>query len=58
MKYFPTMLNVAATLSIALGKDIDVEIYADPSAERTIHEIVINSTATKVRLKLENASSR
>jgi len=52
------MLNVAATLSIALGKDIDVEIYADPSAERTIHEIVINSTATKVRLKLENASSR
>ena len=54
VKYFPTMLSVVATLSIVLGKDIDVEIYADPSPERTIHEMVINSTVAKVRLKPEN----
>jgi len=54
IKFFPTMINVAATLSIALKHDIDVEIYADPTIEKTVHQIIIDSPATRISLKMEN----
>lgn len=38
---FPMNINVAATLSIACGKEVDVKIIADPSVDRNSHEIHI-----------------
>lgn len=39
VKEFPTNINVAAALSIACGKDVDVKIIADPSVDRNMHEV-------------------
>lgn len=36
---FPKNINVAATLSIAYGKDVDVKIIADPAVDQNCHEI-------------------
>jgi aspartate dehydrogenase len=36
---FPMNINVAATLSIACGKEVDVKIIADPSVDRNSHEV-------------------
>jgi aspartate dehydrogenase len=39
VKEFPTNINVAAALSIACGRDIDVKIIADPAVDRNMHEV-------------------
>jgi len=36
---FPTNINVAAALSLACGRDVDVKIIADPSVDRNMHEV-------------------
>ena len=39
VKEFPLNINVAATISMACGKDIDVKIIVDPNVDRNVHEI-------------------
>ncbi len=39
VKEFPTNINVAAALSLACGKDVDVKIIADPNVDRNMHEV-------------------
>lgn len=39
VKEFPLNINVAATISIACQKDIDVKIIVDPTVDRNVHEI-------------------
>ncbi|MGB9937442.1 MAG: aspartate dehydrogenase [Methanobacterium sp.] len=39
VKEFPTNINVAAALSLACGKNVDVKIIADPSVDRNMHEV-------------------
>ena len=39
VKQFPLNINVAATISIACHKDIDVKIIVDPKVDRNVHEI-------------------
>ena len=39
VKEFPTNINVAAALSLACGRDVDVKIIADPSVDRNMHEV-------------------
>lgn len=39
VKEFPLNINVAATISIACHKDIDVKIIVDPKVDRNVHEI-------------------
>ncbi len=39
VKKFPLNINVAATISIACQKDIDVKIIVDPNVDRNVHEI-------------------
>lgn len=36
---FPMNINVAATLSIACGREVDVKIIADPNVDRNSHEV-------------------
>ena len=36
---FPMNINVAAALSIAYGKEVDVKIIADPNVKRNCHEV-------------------
>lgn len=39
VKAFPLNINVAATISMACNKDIDVKIIVDPNVDRNVHEI-------------------
>ena len=39
VKKFPLNINVAATISLACDRDIDVKIIVDPSVDRNVHEI-------------------
>ena len=39
VRKFPMNINVAATLSIACGKEVDVKIIADPTVDRNSHEV-------------------
>lgn len=41
VKKFPLNINVAATVSIAAGQEIDVKIIADPQVDRNMHELEI-----------------
>lgn len=39
VKEFPTNINVAAALSLACGKDVNVKIIADPGVDKNMHEV-------------------
>ena len=39
VKEFPLNINVAATISLACNRDIDVKIIVDPNVDRNVHEI-------------------
>ena len=39
VKEFPLNINVAATISLACSRDIDVKIIVDPKVDRNVHEI-------------------
>jgi aspartate dehydrogenase len=39
VKEFPLNINVAATISMACNKDINVKIIVDPKVDRNVHEI-------------------
>ena len=41
VKEFPLNINVAATISIACHRDIDVKIIVDPNVDRNVHEITV-----------------
>lgn len=41
VKKFPLNINVAATISLACNRDIDVKIIVDPSVDRNVHEITV-----------------
>ncbi|ABM80534.1 Archaeal DUF108 domain protein [Hyperthermus butylicus DSM 5456] len=57
VKYFPANVNVAAALSLAAKKEATVEIVADPTVERNIHEIHVDSEASKLTIRVENTPS-
>ncbi|WP_297982875.1 aspartate dehydrogenase [uncultured Methanobrevibacter sp.] len=39
VKQFPVNINVAASLSIACGMDVDVKIIVDPKVDKNVHEV-------------------
>ncbi len=38
---FPLNINVAATVSMAAGQEIEVKIIADPQVDRNMHELEV-----------------
>jgi aspartate dehydrogenase len=54
VKLFPSNVNVTTTLALASGKIPWVEIYADPLLNRNVHEIEVESEASKICIKVEN----
>ncbi|MDO5848934.1 MAG: aspartate dehydrogenase [Methanobrevibacter sp.] len=41
VKEFPLNINVAATISLACNRDIDVKIIVDPKVDRNVHELTV-----------------
>jgi aspartate dehydrogenase len=58
-KGFPANLNVAVALSLAgIGPDkTTLEIWADPTATRNIHRIVVKSDSSAIDMTIENIPS-
>lgn len=54
VRKFPANLNVAAALSIAYGKEVDVKIIADPNVSRNCHEVCVAGDFGKFRTITEN----
>lgn len=54
VKEFPLNINVAATISIACQKDIDVKIIVDPKVDRNVHEIVAKGDFGEFKTRTEN----
>jgi len=51
---FPMNINVAAALSIACGKEVDVKIIADPTVDRNSHEVHVVGDFGELRTTTEN----
>ncbi|BDC36311.1 aspartate dehydrogenase [Candidatus Methanoliparum sp. LAM-1] len=56
VKEFPYNINVAATLSLATGKDIDVEIIADSKVTENIHQIRANGVFGSIKIDINNVT--
>ena len=54
VRKFPANINVAAALSIAYGKEIDVKIIADPNVSRNCHEVCVVGDFGEFRTITEN----
>ncbi len=57
VREFPVNINVSATLTIASGSPVHVEIIADPMVDKNIHEIEVYSRASHIRITVENMPS-
>jgi aspartate dehydrogenase len=51
---FPKNINVAVALSLAVGKQVDVEIWADPAASRNTHEIFLAGEFGSADIHIQN----
>jgi aspartate dehydrogenase len=54
VKKFPYNINVAATLSLACNRDIDVKVIVDPKVNRNVHEVVVIGDFGKFTTRCEN----
>lgn len=57
IRQFPRNINVAVALSLAAGQDAEVEIWADPSVDRNIHEIFAEGEFGRIQIRVENVPS-
>jgi aspartate dehydrogenase len=57
IKEFPKNVNVSVALSLAAGRDVDVELYADPDVERNIHEIEAEGEFGDLYIRVSNLPS-
>ncbi|OPX70344.1 MAG: putative L-aspartate dehydrogenase [Methanoregulaceae archaeon PtaB.Bin108] len=57
IKEFPKNVNVSVALSLAAGREVDVELYADPDVERNIHEIEAEGEFGDLYIRVSNLPS-
>ena len=57
VKRYPFNVNVAAALALAAGMEPEVEIVADPAVDRNIHEVIVESRASRITIRVENVPS-
>jgi aspartate dehydrogenase len=53
---YPRNVNVAVSLSLAAGRDADVELWADPAVTGNVHEVVAEGEFGKLQLRLDNVA--
>lgn len=57
VKKFPRNLNVASTISLATGKNVEVEVYAE-NLESNIHEVLAKWEFGEIYVRVENVPSK
>ncbi|RBQ25126.1 MAG: putative L-aspartate dehydrogenase [Methanocorpusculum sp. MCE] len=54
---YPKNTNVAESLSIACGRDVDVELWMDPNEDRNMHEIFFEGEFGEAYIRVRNVPS-
>ena len=57
VRRFPRNVNVSAAIALAAGKEVEVELWADPAADRNVHEIVAEGSFGDAWLRVRNLPS-
>jgi aspartate dehydrogenase len=57
IREFPRNINVAVALSLAAGRDADVEIWVDPAVDRNIHEVYARGRFGEITITVSNVPS-
>jgi aspartate dehydrogenase len=57
IKEFPKNVNVSVALSLAAGREADVELWVDPDVDRNIHEIYIEGDFGDACIRVRNLQS-
>ncbi len=54
---YPKNTNVAESLSLACGRDVDVELWMDPKEDRNMHEIFFEGEFGEAYIRVRNVPS-
>ncbi|OPY38961.1 MAG: putative L-aspartate dehydrogenase [Methanoregula sp. PtaU1.Bin051] len=57
IKAFPKNVNVSVAMSLAAGRDTDVELWVDPAVESNIHEMFIEGDFGETCIRVKNVPS-
>jgi aspartate dehydrogenase len=57
IKAYPKNVNVSVAMSLAAGRDTDVELWVDPSADRNVHELFIEGSFGETYIRVTNIPS-
>lgn len=57
IKAFPRNVNVSVAMSLAAGRDTDVELWVDPAVDRNVHEMVIEGDFGDTCIRVTNVPS-
>ncbi|HJJ88828.1 MAG TPA: aspartate dehydrogenase [Methanocorpusculum sp.] len=57
VRQYPKNTNVAESLSIACGRDVDVELWMDPEEDRNMHEIFFEGEFGEAYIRIRNLPS-
>lgn len=57
VKAYPKNINVSAAIALAAGQEIEVELWADPAADRNVHEIYAEGSFGDACLRVRNVPS-
>ena len=57
IKAFPKNVNVSVAMSLAAGKDTDVDLWVDPAVDRNVHELFIEGSFGDTYIKVTNIPS-
>lgn len=57
IKAFPKNVNVSVAMSLAAGRDTDVELWVDPAVDRNVHEMVIEGEFGDTTIRVTNVPS-
>ena len=57
IKAFPKNVNVSVAMSLAAGRDVDIELWVDPAVDRNIHEVIIEGDFGETFIRVTNVPS-
>ncbi|HNX17744.1 MAG TPA: aspartate dehydrogenase [Methanoregula sp.] len=57
IKSYPKNVNVSVAMGLAAGQDADVELWADPAADKNVHEIFIEGSFGETYIRVTNVPS-
>jgi aspartate dehydrogenase len=57
IKAFPKNVNVSVAMSLAAGRDVDIELWVDPAVDRNIHEIIFEGDFGETFIRVTNVPS-